>query len=86
MIEGDGVELAVQRGAVSVNSRSDRRVGGEAQSHKRRERWGGFCSENEFCNDGFCSDVGGVLQRCWRSFFFFKKYVLPIWVDMDDGG
>ena len=38
MIEGDGVELAVQHGAMSVNSRSDRRGGGEAPSHKRRER------------------------------------------------
>ena len=38
VIEGDGAELAVQRGAMSVNSRSDWRGGGEAPSHKRRER------------------------------------------------
>ena len=43
MIEGDSMELAVRhggnwRGAVSVNSRSDWRGGGEAPIHKRRDR------------------------------------------------
>ena len=43
MIEGDSVELVARRGgnrrgAVSVNSRSDQRGGGEAPSHKWRER------------------------------------------------
>ena len=43
MIEGDSMELAVRRGgnwhgAMSVNSRSDWRGGGEAPSHKQRDR------------------------------------------------
>ena len=46
----------------------------------------GFAVKTSFAMMGFAAMLAACCNDVGEVFFYFFKYVLPIWVDMDDGG